>query len=1034
MNFKKLMACVMAAAVAAGTVSGGGVYVPEVFAASPRATVGSEFTDTVKNAGIGSSGTTDVIFTYRFTEVGVGSAKVSLVGADGNGDTLKGFTVPSAVGTEGAEAYTDSHGKAFSASNIQITGIDLDGKDFSSTDQIQSINMSNIADKLTVVKIQNFDYSESASKKLSLGLSGISGKFKNVTEVDFSGSHVRFDSSSQNDNISLIISGNEKTLKKLDISNLADGVDSYNSQGGVTTNVDLKKFTALTYVDLSGNAGITSVSIAPDVVENKAYTTLDISGDTALTNLYAVATGKDIAKYKENNPGLYQGIRFITASGATASTTLDLSKYNMRSVDVEYAMIKKFVAPQGNGTSNLNVDVSHNYISSLDLSKAKGDITSLTANENQLLDIDLDGQTSLSTLKVDSNYLTSLDISKATSLSNLSTVDNFIPESKFTKNDSQKSRSLSKQKKLEPSFCITGDGGLTSPTSDAKGYVNLNSSATVNVLLGVLGAPEGFAQKLASTVSWDETSANSGAVTLGKNSTVYHNDTYIGKQMGYRSVVVAAVTVNASDKARGGETVTANYGGEKDTISVATDEIYTLITDVTTPIDNGYVSVLMKDEMDASAMFDFPQVSAKKSSNVTINTSSENPTGKVDGYSNGIGKALYTCLSSSMSVNAAQAACKVGTANVGYTFNKYSEGNPGTGKPITMTGDTSISAEYNETQYSISFSAAGGSGSIDKLTDISFAETVTLPKSGLTSNNATFLGWKRDNGNLAEGLGARLYLGGKSQYGVLSPSKTSITMYAIWQGDNRDMKLSMSSAKLNLGDVINTADLEPKVTDGNGLGYNEWDGTTKSTVTTAPKFSYFTSDDSVIAYNDQGAFYAIGNGTATIYVYDTANSVHAVGTINVTVGSVTPATDDTSKEGTYTVAGSTYTKFGSGMILTKAAKKTSMTINTVTIDGTVYKVIGIGNSAFKDNTKLKKVTIGANVTSIGQTAFLRCKNLKTVVIKSKKLKKNSTVGKNAFKKINKKATIKIVKSAYTKTQKVLKKKAGIASTVKYKKI
>ena len=190
MKLKKIMSMVVALAVSAGTISGGGVYVPQAFAAAPRATVGSEFTDTVKNAGIGSSGTTDVIFTYRFTQVGAGSAEVALVGADGNGEKLRGFTVQSAVGKEGAEAYSDAHGKAFSADNIKITGIDLDGKNFSSTDQIESINLSNIAEKLTTVKVQNFDYSESASKKFSLGLSGLSGKFKNLTEVDFSGSHV----------------------------------------------------------------------------------------------------------------------------------------------------------------------------------------------------------------------------------------------------------------------------------------------------------------------------------------------------------------------------------------------------------------------------------------------------------------------------------------------------------------------------------------------------------------------------------------------------------------------------------------------------------------------------------------------------------------------------------------------------------------------------------------------------------------------------------------------------------------------------
>ncbi|MCR5097986.1 MAG: leucine-rich repeat domain-containing protein [Lachnospiraceae bacterium] len=211
-----------------------------------------------------------------------------------------------------------------------------------------------------------------------------------------------------------------------------------------------------------------------------------------------------------------------------------------------------------------------------------------------------------------------------------------------------------------------------------------------------------------------------------------------------------------------------------------------------------------------------------------------------------------------------------------------------------------------------------------------------------------------------------------------------------------------------------------------------------------------TTHNNNITYNDKGAFYATGAGEATIYVYDVSTSLHAAGAINVTVAGDKKSTssdeeknkdekkkDETSSStsGTYTIDGSTYVKFGSDMILKKAATtKTSMTVNTVTISGKKYKVVAIADSAFKDNIKLKKVTIGANVQSIGQTAFLRCKNLKTVTIKSKKLTKNSTVGKNAFKTINKKATIKVVSSAFTKTKKVLTKKAGIAKTVKIKKL
>ena len=74
----------------------------------------------------------------------------------------------------------------------------------------------------------------------------------------------------------------------------------------------------------------------------------------------------------------------------------------------------------------------------------------------------------------------------------------------------------------------------------------------------------------------------------------------------------------------------------------------------------------------------------------------------------------------------------------------------------------------------------------------------------------------------------------------------------------------------------------------------------------------------------------------------------------------------------------------------------------------------IANNAIKKAKKLTKVTIGANVTTIGKKAFAGCKNLKKITVKSRKLTK---VGKKAFKGINKKAVIKVPKKcrkAYTK--------------------
>lgn len=78
----------------------------------------------------------------------------------------------------------------------------------------------------------------------------------------------------------------------------------------------------------------------------------------------------------------------------------------------------------------------------------------------------------------------------------------------------------------------------------------------------------------------------------------------------------------------------------------------------------------------------------------------------------------------------------------------------------------------------------------------------------------------------------------------------------------------------------------------------------------------------------------------------------------------------------------------------------------VTNDGVKYKIVSIGNKAFSKLKKLKKVTIGKNVRSIGAKAFYADKKLTKIIIKSKKLK---NVGKNAIKKTSKKLVITVPK-------------------------
>lgn len=105
---------------------------------------------------------------------------------------------------------------------------------------------------------------------------------------------------------------------------------------------------------------------------------------------------------------------------------------------------------------------------------------------------------------------------------------------------------------------------------------------------------------------------------------------------------------------------------------------------------------------------------------------------------------------------------------------------------------------------------------------------------------------------------------------------------------------------------------------------------------------------------------------------------------------------------------------------------------TVVISGRMYAVTSIAPNAFKGNKKLKSVTIEKNVRKIGKNAFYGCKNLRKIVIKSKNLSKKS-VGKNAFRGIYSKATIRVPKNKVKSYKSVFRSK-GMGKKAKVKKL
>lgn len=150
----------------------------------------------------------------------------------------------------------------------------------------------------------------------------------------------------------------------------------------------------------------------------------------------------------------------------------------------------------------------------------------------------------------------------------------------------------------------------------------------------------------------------------------------------------------------------------------------------------------------------------------------------------------------------------------------------------------------------------------------------------------------------------------------------------------------------------------------------------------------------------------------------------------------------------FSFADNTFTVLNGKYIITSeknmTAQYTGVSKNSVTsvnIPATIkikeknYKVTSIKENALKANKKVKKVTIGINVKTVGKNAFYGCKNLKTVTISTTKLT-ISSVKANAFKGLNSKAVVIVPEEKLTVYKKILKAKGltGKRQTVKEKKM
>ena len=110
------------------------------------------------------------------------------------------------------------------------------------------------------------------------------------------------------------------------------------------------------------------------------------------------------------------------------------------------------------------------------------------------------------------------------------------------------------------------------------------------------------------------------------------------------------------------------------------------------------------------------------------------------------------------------------------------------------------------------------------------------------------------------------------------------------------------------------------------------------------------------------------------------------------------------------------------------SNKTNIVIpNTVKYKNKSYKVVSVAPKAFYNKSKLKKVCINANITTLGKDCFAKCKKLNSITFKGSKPPK---IDRNAFKNINKKAKFYVPKKAYAKYRKTLTSKTGFNKSMK----
>jgi len=218
----------------------------------------------------------------------------------------------------------------------------------------------------------------------------------------------------------------------------------------------------------------------------------------------------------------------------------------------------------------------------------------------------------------------------------------------------------------------------------------------------------------------------------------------------------------------------------------------------------------------------------------------------------------------------------------------------------------------------------------------------------------------------------------------------------MWSYYPDTMELNKSSAKVQAGKYTK---LTPKYSPQPcSRGYINW----------------ISLDEDIAEVTDAGVVIGIKPGTANILAFDEELEQFSVCKVKVTAADVKKGSKVTVGNLKYKVTAKSKGKYEVSCI--GRAKKSVKSINipsAVKIQGKKYKVVSVAKEALK-GTNITSVTLGSNMTKIGEKAFYKCSSLSKITIKSSKLK---SVGKNAIKGIKKRAVIHVPskkKKAYKK--------------------